>query len=86
MDWPRGKQAAAHDKHAERAFERLLQYMTENRPAIIQESKERLTGLGFDQYQDQSFGLTLEQLETGAMQELCDGVNYFVIALARGLA
>lgn len=81
----REAQVAAHDRHANVAFDVLLAIMQRptTRERVVALSRDRLVGIGFDQYGDAMFRQSFPELRREADEELADAVNRVVAGLER---
>ena len=82
----RSQQEEIHDRHAHAAYGVLLDLMQRRstRKRVVELSKQRLLGIGFDEYGDAMFRQTFPELLTETDEELADAVNRMVAALELG--
>lgn len=81
----REAQLDVHDRHATAAYSVLLAIMQrpETAERVVALSRERLVGIGFDQYGDAMFRQTFPELLQETDEELADAVNRVIAGLER---
>jgi hypothetical protein len=66
------------DANCERLYERMLQEMADDRPAVIALARERLI-FGMTLYGDESWHKVPDRLAMERREEHCDALNYIVM-------
>jgi hypothetical protein len=82
MDWPKARQLRAFDKYADEAFDLMEKELTANRDGIKARARKRMSGQGFDEYQDRTFRLDADTRCYERFDEHADALVYKVIDLA----
>lgn len=83
MEWTREKQEEAITVYVDEAFKQAVFTFMANKQVLKELVRERMLGMGFDTYGDQSFHLTDEELFRGKLEEAADFVVYHIIGMAR---
>lgn len=74
----REAQEVLFQKHFDASYDQLERVLRTSRSHLRALAHERMFGIGYDTYGDQTFWLTLEQIRKGQLEELSDAIVYGV--------